>query len=197
MKNTPAVAVAPRSLSPLVLACLAATWLVWGSTYLAIRFALVGFAPFYLMATRFIVAGVLLMGWQLARGAAWPTDTGSGHSWLPGRSVGDRFGDQRVGTGERIESADADARVGRDRICERVAVRRCGFAGHVGTAGGILALDGSARCLGSVAVSRGVWYANRVQCVHGAAGTHFREPGSQLFARQSGRRAPAWSDLGP
>ncbi len=73
MKNTPAVAVTPRSLSPLVLACLAATWLVWGSTYLVIRFALVGFAPFYLMATRFIVAGVLLMGWQLARGAAWPT----------------------------------------------------------------------------------------------------------------------------
>jgi drug/metabolite transporter (DMT)-like permease len=73
MKNTPVVTVTPRSLSPLVLTCLAATWLVWGSTYLVIRFALVGFAPFYLMATRFIVAGVLLMGWQLTRGAAWPT----------------------------------------------------------------------------------------------------------------------------
>jgi drug/metabolite transporter (DMT)-like permease len=73
MKNTPAVAVVPRSLSPLVLACLAATWLVWGSTYLAIRFALVGFAPFYLMATRFLIAGTFLMAWQLARGAAWPT----------------------------------------------------------------------------------------------------------------------------
>jgi drug/metabolite transporter (DMT)-like permease len=73
MKNTPAVAAVPRSLSPLVLACLAATWLVWGSTYLAIRFALVGFAPFYLMATRFLIAGALLMAWQLARGAAWPT----------------------------------------------------------------------------------------------------------------------------
>jgi drug/metabolite transporter (DMT)-like permease len=73
MRNTPAVDIASRPLSPLVLACLAATWLVWGSTYLAIRFALVGFAPFYLMATRFIVAGGLLMAWQLARGAAWPT----------------------------------------------------------------------------------------------------------------------------
>jgi len=62
MRNAPVVAIAPRSLSPLVLACLAATWLVWGSTYLAIRFALVGFAPFYLMASRFIVAGMLLMG---------------------------------------------------------------------------------------------------------------------------------------
>jgi drug/metabolite transporter (DMT)-like permease len=47
--------------------------LVWGSTYLVIRFALVGFAPFFLMATRFIVAGALLMGWQLGHGAALPT----------------------------------------------------------------------------------------------------------------------------
>ncbi len=84
MKNTPAVAVAARSLSPLVLACLAATWLVWGSTYLAIRFALAGFAPFYLMATRFIVAGLLLMGWQLTRGAAWPT----AREWLNALLVG-------------------------------------------------------------------------------------------------------------
>jgi len=59
--------------SPLVIACLAATWLIWGSTYLVIRFALVGFAPFFLMATRFLAAGVLLMGWQLARGAKPPT----------------------------------------------------------------------------------------------------------------------------
>jgi len=64
---------ASRSLSPLVVACLGATWVIWGSTYLVIRFALAGFAPFFLMATRFLVSGVLLMGWQLARGAALPT----------------------------------------------------------------------------------------------------------------------------
>jgi drug/metabolite transporter (DMT)-like permease len=52
-----------------------ATWLIWGSTYLAIRFALVGFAPYFLMATRFVCAGVLLMGWQMARGAALPSAT--------------------------------------------------------------------------------------------------------------------------
>jgi len=63
----------PRSLSPLVLGCLAATWLIWGSTYLVIRFALVGFAPFFMMATRFLFAGVLLMAWQLSRRAALPT----------------------------------------------------------------------------------------------------------------------------
>ena len=56
-----------------MLGCLAATWLIWGSTYLVIRFALVGFAPFFMMATRFLFAGVLLMAWQLGRRAPLPT----------------------------------------------------------------------------------------------------------------------------
>jgi drug/metabolite transporter (DMT)-like permease len=47
--------------------------LIWGSTYLVIRFALVGFAPFFMMATRFLCAGALLMAWQLARGDHLPT----------------------------------------------------------------------------------------------------------------------------
>jgi len=58
--------------SLLVISCLAATWLIWGSTYLVIRFALVGFPPFFLMATRFLCAGASLMAWQLARGARLP-----------------------------------------------------------------------------------------------------------------------------
>lgn len=46
--NSPGVELAaPRPFSPLVLACLAATWLVWGSTYLVIRLALAGFAPIF------------------------------------------------------------------------------------------------------------------------------------------------------
>jgi drug/metabolite transporter (DMT)-like permease len=60
------------ALPPLVLACLAATWLVWGSTYLAIKFALVSFPPFFQMGTRFLVAGALLAGWMRWRGAPWP-----------------------------------------------------------------------------------------------------------------------------
>jgi len=60
-------------LSPLLLACLAATWFIWGSTYLAIKFALVSFPPFYQMGTRFLVAGVLLMAWLKLRGRAFPT----------------------------------------------------------------------------------------------------------------------------
>src|SRR5690242_9041269 len=60
-------------ISPLVLSCLAATWVVWGSTYLAIKFALVSFPPFFQMGTRFIVAGVLLLAWTRLRGQKMPT----------------------------------------------------------------------------------------------------------------------------
>src|SRR5512133_1511018 len=58
-----------RALPPLVLACLLATWVVWGSTYLAIRFALVSFPPFLQMGTRFLAAGALLAAWIAWRGA--------------------------------------------------------------------------------------------------------------------------------
>jgi drug/metabolite transporter (DMT)-like permease len=61
------------SLSPLVVACLAATWVIWGSTYLAIKFALESFPPFYQMGSRFLVAGLLLIAWQKLRGRTLPT----------------------------------------------------------------------------------------------------------------------------
>ena len=60
-------------LSPLLVACLAATWLIWGSTYLAIKFALVSFPPFYQMGSRFLVAGALLLAWLKLRGRPLPT----------------------------------------------------------------------------------------------------------------------------
>jgi drug/metabolite transporter (DMT)-like permease len=60
-------------LSPFLLACLAATWLIWGSTYLAIKFALASFPPFYQMGSRFLVAGLLLLGWLKLRGRPLPT----------------------------------------------------------------------------------------------------------------------------
>ena len=63
------------TLPPLLILCLAATWLVWGSTYLAIKFALVSFPPFFQMGTRFLFAGVVLMAWMRWRGAAWPNRT--------------------------------------------------------------------------------------------------------------------------
>lgn len=73
MNSTAAALPRPSPLSTLTVLCLLSTWLIWGSTYLTIRFALAGFAPFFLMATRFIVAGGLLLAWQLARGAPVPS----------------------------------------------------------------------------------------------------------------------------
>ncbi len=72
------------SLPPLLLLCLAATWLVWGSTYLAIKFALVSFPPFFQMGTRFLFAGALLMAWMRWRGAPWP----SARQWLHALAIG-------------------------------------------------------------------------------------------------------------
>jgi drug/metabolite transporter (DMT)-like permease len=60
-------------LSPLILACLAATWLIWGSTYLAIKFALTSFPPFFQMSTRFLVAGSLLLVWGRWRSQTMPS----------------------------------------------------------------------------------------------------------------------------
>ena len=71
-------------LSTLILLCLAATWLIWGSTYLAIKFALLSFPPFWQMGTRFLAAGALLMAWMRWRGAPWP----SGIQWRNALVVG-------------------------------------------------------------------------------------------------------------
>ena len=69
----------------LLTGCLAATWLVWGSTYLAIKWALVSLPPFFQMGSRFLVAGGLLLAWmRWARGAVWPT----GRQWRNAAIVG-------------------------------------------------------------------------------------------------------------
>jgi drug/metabolite transporter (DMT)-like permease len=71
-------------LPPLILACLAATWFIWGSTYLAIKWALISFPPFHQMGTRFLVAGALLAAWVRWRGAVWPT----GAEWINATLLG-------------------------------------------------------------------------------------------------------------
>jgi drug/metabolite transporter (DMT)-like permease len=51
----------------------ATVYLVWGSTYLAIRVAVGSMPPFALAAVRFALAGSLLLAFLRLRGAAWPT----------------------------------------------------------------------------------------------------------------------------
>ncbi|HSR64499.1 MAG TPA: drug/metabolite exporter YedA [Xanthomonadaceae bacterium] len=52
---------------------LAAVYVLWGSTYLAIRFALQGYPPFLLGAVRMAIAGSLMYAVLRARGVAAPT----------------------------------------------------------------------------------------------------------------------------
>jgi len=51
---------------------LGAVYIIWGSTYLAIRFAVETIPPFLMVGTRFLVAGAILYGFRRLRGDAPP-----------------------------------------------------------------------------------------------------------------------------
>lgn len=57
----------------LILACLAAVYVVWGTTYFALKVAVQGAGPYFLVGTRFVVAGALLLIWLKLRGQRMPT----------------------------------------------------------------------------------------------------------------------------
>ena len=65
---------APAPSKGLIFACLAAVYVVWGTTYYALKVGVHGGAgPYFLIGTRFIAAGVLLLVWLKVRGARMPT----------------------------------------------------------------------------------------------------------------------------
>jgi drug/metabolite transporter (DMT)-like permease len=53
-------------------------YLVWGTTYFAIRVGVGEFPPFLMAAIRFLVAGLILYGWMIARGERSP----SAREWM-------------------------------------------------------------------------------------------------------------------
>lgn len=57
----------------LVVAAFAAVYVIWGSTYLAIRYAVESIPPFLMAGTRHFVAGLLLFTFTWARGNGPPT----------------------------------------------------------------------------------------------------------------------------
>ncbi len=57
----------------LIVAAFAAIYLIWGSTYLAIRFAVETLPPFIMAGSRFVVAGGIIYAWARLRGAPRPT----------------------------------------------------------------------------------------------------------------------------
>lgn len=69
---------APTPPSPwMVVLCLLAVYVVWGTTYFAIKVGIEGSPPFFLIGTRFVLAGGLLLVMQRARGVPLPT----GRQW--------------------------------------------------------------------------------------------------------------------
>src|SRR5688572_12952548 len=61
---------APRGL---VFAAFAAVYLIWGSTYLGIRFAVETLPPFLMGGARFLIAGLLLYVWLRMSGTPAPS----------------------------------------------------------------------------------------------------------------------------
>jgi len=56
-----------------LIAAFAAVYIIWGSTYLAIRFVLETMPPFSTAGVRFIISGAILYLWTRSRGEAAPT----------------------------------------------------------------------------------------------------------------------------
>lgn len=70
---TPATASYPASSRLQVVLALASVYLVWGSTYLAIRIGLDAYPPFLMGGLRFLLASLLFYGFLRWRGHAAPT----------------------------------------------------------------------------------------------------------------------------
>jgi drug/metabolite transporter (DMT)-like permease len=67
-----------------LIASLAAVYIIWGSTYLAMRIAVVGLPPLLMGALRFLTAGAIMLVAARRRGAAIP----SARDWLRVAPVG-------------------------------------------------------------------------------------------------------------
>jgi drug/metabolite transporter (DMT)-like permease len=63
----------PVAATWLVVACLFSVYVIWGTTYYALKVGLEGMGPYFLIGTRFLVAGALSMGWLQLRGEPLPT----------------------------------------------------------------------------------------------------------------------------
>ena len=55
-----------------IIVAFAAVYLIWGSTYLAIKIAIETLPPFLMAGVRFVIAGVALYAWMRMRGATRP-----------------------------------------------------------------------------------------------------------------------------
>jgi drug/metabolite transporter (DMT)-like permease len=89
-----------------LIAAFAAVYLVWGSTYLAIRFAVETLPPLLMAGCRFLLSGaIILVAARIHEGKAWPTSREwrtafiSGALLLLGGNGGVAWAEQRVPSG--------------------------------------------------------------------------------------------------
>jgi drug/metabolite transporter (DMT)-like permease len=89
-----------------LIAAFAAVYVIWGSTYLAIRFAVQTLPPLLMASARFVGAGLIVLAWgRLRDRAAWPTRVEwrvgliSGALLLLGGNGGVSWAEQRVPSG--------------------------------------------------------------------------------------------------
>jgi drug/metabolite transporter (DMT)-like permease len=68
----------------LIIAAFAAVYLIWGSTYLGVHFAVQTIPPFLMMGSRFTLAGIILILVARLSGAQWPTQ----RQWVHGSIAG-------------------------------------------------------------------------------------------------------------
>ena len=67
-----------------ILIALVGLYLLWGSTYLAMRFAIESMPPLLMAGVRYVIAGALLILFLRWRGQAWPTR----RQWRNGGLIG-------------------------------------------------------------------------------------------------------------
>jgi drug/metabolite transporter (DMT)-like permease len=73
-----------RSLKLQIVLAFLAVYVIWGSTYLAIRFVIQDFPPFMMAGVRFLIAGALLYALVRLRGAPTPKPL----HWVPAGIIG-------------------------------------------------------------------------------------------------------------
>lgn len=90
----------------LIILAFAAVYLVWGSTYLAIRFAIETLPPFLMTGTRFTIAGAILFSWALLNGESirssfsqWPKALAIGALLLLGGNGGVTWAEKYIPSG--------------------------------------------------------------------------------------------------
>lgn len=144
-----------------VVAAFATIYLVWGSTYLAVRFAVETLPPFAMMGLRSLLAGVVLFGWGSWRGGGWPVR----REWVRALGVGALL--FLIGHGglawaqQRVPSGIASVVIATIPIWMTLiqavtegpgGVGPRAFVGIAGGSGGVLLLAGPGGFLGSGAI---------------------------------------------